>query len=606
MANQGAWNGRGWVWMLVVCAVAVGQAGCSSSKEGTKPDDVQGDTVVGDTTVLPDAAGDASPDGPSGDLAAEAREDDLFADAEQDVRQPPLATLIPGPGMEGYDADLEALARRYDRQFHVFTAYGNGVNADVSVPAANTADRADIEAFLRDHDGWDFEAFSGKKPEDVVTTWHKVAGLYGGVGIAADAYRYSVLRDQGYPAEEVDRAREFLLLGLDRLHMAQAITGVPGVIARGFIRLDIPSYGATLELVDLFDGEGNPLPAEKTNGTWRADNSGLYPNWVWEDSCSRDMHIGWMAAFGAAWEVIRDDATFPKSVKDQLQADALELGNALRVVRESGYDLEIPDADGRTTFHGYLNEDNIDRIYFPGVRNGFHAIMALGAVATLVFVSEDPDLKSYLWDELIGQRDFVGICKDSMMLVDMGNKTNYSNVNMAFQGAWLAVRYLTDSPAVRADLQLVLQHRLYDNGGTRQPSELGQSLFDFMTAAGIAGATLIHPLGTVDTDIMGRGLQTLREFPVPPFWDLNVEHCDEAEIEALFCVAEDSSDMPILGYVGRNDDLIAVHPLPMRLRPPSNYFWRSNPYKPNGGGDGSGMNPGVDFRYAYWLGRFVK
>ena len=45
----------------------------------------------------------------------------------------------------------------------------------------------------------------------------------------------------------------------------------------------------------------------------------------------------------------------------------------------------------------------------------------------------------------------------------------------------------------------------------------------------------------------------------------------------------------------------------MAIRPPSNYFWRSNPYEVNsGGGGGSLLLPGVDFRLAYWMGRWAE
>lgn len=581
---------------LVPVAVMALSLSCSSGDSGSPVPDTLGvdsttDELGSDSTTNELETFETTTDGTTQDVVVEL-----------------TRSLVPGPGMDGYDADLDEVALLFERQFHVFTGYGNGLNSDVSVTLDNEENRALITSFLTETDGWDFEAYSGKTAQEVITMWHKVAGLYGGAGIAADAYRYAVLRDYGFPAEEVNRAREFLLLDMERMHMAQAITGVEGVIARGFIRLDIPNSEVNTVPVDLFDESGNPLPVEKTNGTWRADNSGgLYPNFMWEDSCSRDMYIGWMAAFQAVWEVTKDDLTIPGELKDRMKEDALALGKALMVVRESGYDLELPDADGRTTYHGYMNENNMDRLYLPGIRNGFYAIMALGSVGTLVYVTQDPELKSYLWDELIGERDLVGICRDSMMLVDMGNKTNYSNVNMAYQGAWLAVRTITDSPAVHEKLKMVIRDQLYDNGGERQPSDLGQSLFDFMTAAALADATAVHPLsGVVDPEIMGRGIQTLKEFDSPPFWDHQVENCDEAEIEALFCEATDGSDMPILGYEGRNDDLIAVNPLPMRLRPPSNYYWRSNPYGPNGGGDGTNMLPGVDFRYAYWLGRFVR
>ncbi|MBW1871848.1 MAG: hypothetical protein JRJ19_07275, partial [Deltaproteobacteria bacterium] len=128
--------------------------------------------------------------------------------------------LLPGPGEAGYDAELALTAARRDRQFHVFHALPTGANAEISISYDKTAERQAIEDFLLNEDGWDFEASTGYKITDIIDSWWKVAGAYAGVGIAAAAFRYGVMRDQCYPAAEVERARQHLLNGLAALHMA--------------------------------------------------------------------------------------------------------------------------------------------------------------------------------------------------------------------------------------------------------------------------------------------------------------------------------------------------------------------------------------------------
>jgi hypothetical protein len=577
--------------ILFSAVAAILLAGCSS--ETSSADVVPADSAIADLTV-PDGTGDALPE-TAGELPVD----------------PPVATipLLPGPGQEGFDAELEKLARLYDRQFWAFNAFPSAANQDLSVDPAQEANREAIRAFLQDGDGWDFEAESSLKQVDVVTSWHKVAGLYGGVGMAADAYRYGVLRDQGYDAAEVDRAREFLLQVLDSLHLATAITGVPGVIARGFIRTDVPGDGQHETLLPLFDEAGDPLPEVKNNGAWRADNSGgLFPEYIWEDSCSRDQYIGWVAAAGAAWEVIKDDDSIPQDYKDRLQADARELGHALMVVRESGYDLELPDADGRTTLHGYMNEQCIDsNVYIPGLRNGFHAAMALGSVATWAYVSEDPELKTFLYDDLIATRQLDMMPAEDLGPVNTGVGTNFSNFNMAFQGIWLALRYV-DSPAATSRLRQGLDKKLYDNGGKRQPREQKQSLFDYVYAAGMAGSSAFGPMDRdlIDATALANGTQTLSEFPQPPFWEFAVANCTPEELAAKKCEALNGMELDVIGEDGWKGTLVCEQVIPMAIRPPSNYFWRSDPYKPNGSGNGSRLIPGVDFRYAYWLGRWAR
>lgn len=516
--------------------------------------------------------------------------------------------LIPGPGEEGFDAELAAVADQRDRQFHVFHVLPTGLNAEISIAPERVDERRAIEDFLRQADAWDFEAFSGLRVEQVVDAWWKVAGAYAGVGVAADAFRYGTLRDQNYPPDQVERARAQLLTGLDGLGLAVEITGVEGVVARGFANRDYAGAGQDVQTTALFDANGDPLPLEKNNGTWREDNSGRFPDFVWEDSCSRDMLIGWVVGLGGAWEVIADDETIGQALKDRLRALASELVQAYMRVGPNGYDLEIPDADGRLTFHGYLNENNVDRMYLDGVRNGFHAIMALGIIGALADIVAEPAVSDYLEQELIEQRGLAVIAKENSLLLNFDAVTNFSNYNMAFQGAWLALRHIRPAQA-RRDLQSALEHELYDTPGFDfQPVEFSHTFFDFTYAAGLCGAAAWQGCQReLDQAAIERGLQTLREFPAPPYFEFARINCDEQELAAGVCLAEDGqTELTVLGEVGRNGDLIVAEPLPMRLRPPSNYHWRSNPYQPNGGSAGSGMFAGPDFRIGYWLARWTR
>jgi len=531
----------------------------------------------------------------------------------------PTPTLLPGPGQDGYDPDLELKADRYDRQHLIFNCLGNGINADVTLSLQKAENRQMIEDFLQTTDGWDFEAWSGRPVFDVIANYHKVAGLYGGVGIAADAYRYGTLRDHGYPKEDVDRARQFLLRGIQGLFTAVEITGVEGVIARGFGRTDIPTSLANQETTPLFDPDGNPLPEEKSNGTWREDNSAdnRFPNHIWEDSCSRDQFIGWAAAFGGVWEVIRNDPSFEEGLKEKLQLYASQIGRSLMVKRTGGplsfgkaFDLEIFDADMRTTFHGYINENAWDRVYLAWlkIKDGMYSLMSLGILGALTYCSEDPILEEYLYDHLIGERGLDRIAKDNQLGVNLGRKTNYSASNMAFQAALLAQRYIHD-PVVREKIRFLTETHLYRNNPPRlkrQPEEYAYSLFDFIYAASVTGSSAFNTMmQDADAGAMERGIRTLHDFRGPPYWGYGVENCDEAEIESGRCVLNDGTQVTVLGEVGRNDDLITREPIPHAVRPPSNYHWRSSPYKPNGGQGDNALLPGVDFRYAYWYARWV-
>lgn len=610
---------------LALCACAAETAGTATDTGATAADTgAAGADTGGDAAALADAGpgGDATT---GADTLADASTDAGAADATTDTGpgasdHPGCAThpytgswLLPGPCEPGYDAALGAKARRYERIWRLFNAAAMGVNTDVAVEVTSATDRAAIEGFAVEDNGWDYLGFAGKAPLDVITRQDKVAGLYAGMGIAADAYRYAVMRDQGYDPVEVDHARDHLLAGLEGLHRAVAITGAPGVIARGYARKDLPG-SEYIQTMPLFDDQGQPLPPEKSNGTWRETPNADYSNYVWEDSISRDQMLGWVTAFAAAWEAIRDDDSVSQDVKDRLRQEALQIGRELMVVRASGYDLEIPDADGRTTLHGYLNENNIEGTYLGQPLNGFHALMALGFASAWVYVTDDADLRQWLTEELIGKRKLHELARSYVLLMWAGDKTNYSNYNMAFGSMWLAQRYL-DDPAAQAVLRETLESSMYAiPGEPDQPAVLGQSYFDFIYAAGMAGQRAGGPLtAAVDEAAMKRGLDTLRAFPEAPYWDQTVSNCPAAEctceepaVASSACTGADGTPLTVLGCVGRSCDLICDEPVPLGIRPPSNYHWRSNPFKPNGGGDGSSLLPGVDFRIAYWMARMVK
>jgi hypothetical protein len=578
-------------WVLACCAVVA----CSENGPSAGLDAGQDQSISQDGPVVTEAG---------------AADQFVLPDFDPTSRQ----GMVPGPDEPGFDQDLAKLAEQYERQYHVFITPSTGLNCNVVIDFGKSTERAHIETFLRDTDGWDFEQHAGMSVIDTGMAWHKVAGAYAGPGAAADAWRYGLLRDFGGSTEDVDRARAFLIKSLEGLHRAVEITGVKGVIARGFIRKD-HAPGWVPETVDLADENGHPLPPEKNNGTWREDGSGNYPNYIWEDSCSRDMYIGWVIGFAGVWEVIRDDDTIPADLKAKLKADALDLADALaqKRMQENGkeYDLLIPDADGRLTYHAYLNENWLDRVFVGLPRNGFHAIMALGCAAGLAYVAEDPQIDAFLYDELIGQRNLPKIAKDYVAWIYTGTFSNYSNYNMAFEGAYLALRYLhPKAQQARRDVQEALEKGMYNiPDEKRQPVEMGQTFFDFTFAAGMAsGSVWAPPDRSVDQAVLDRGLQTLKAFPDPPYWSTSVINCDDQEIASGSCTAVDGTHLDVLDSLGWNDAVICEQVVPMKIRPPSNYHWRSNPYQPNSKGEdpGHGMEPGVDFRFAYWLGRWIR
>ena len=514
-------------------------------------------------------------------------------------------TLVPGPSEPNHDAALLQKMGGYERQVHGILSVPLGWGLEAFVPQNQ---RSVVETFINSGQS-DFKAATGKHPYEILSDYGEYGdlGMFGGVQAAGDAYRYMVLRDTGAPAAEVDAARTHLIRMMQGLHWYHQITGVPGVVVRGLRRItpepgDPPLPGTPPQTVPLFDGSGNPQPAKK-EPTWRADQSGELPFLIWLDDTSKDQVDGWVFALGAAYDAAKDDPTIPNSVLQPLIDDARAVGHKWMekhtfINKET--DLVIVDADGRpTTFHDLSAEEASAGLVLDTPVNGFNAIMSLGMMRTFFHMTGDEKIGRYYYEELIGRRNYLQVAEDSVNLIYLKEQTNYSNVNMAFVAAYGLLRYETD-PALAAHVRRILENKLYAPGVSRQAKGLKQSFFDFIYA-GFRTEGTKGPGGQAVAD----GLETLKELRSAPYWNDAVENCDAAETAALSCKGIDGTPITLSPKPGRGDSLVATAPLPMRIRPPSNFEWRSDPHAVNGGG-GTRLNPGAELLTAYWLGRLLR
>jgi hypothetical protein len=513
------------------------------------------------------------------------------------------AALIPGPGRSGHDAALAAKLARFERQIHGITSVplGWGLEAYVADPAV----REQIAGFVGS-DAASFEDYAGQHIYAVVDQYEEFGdlGMFGGVQAAGDALRYAVLRDTGADAAEIDAARAHLFAVMDGLHWYSRVTGTPGVIARGLRRVG-PQAGAPMlpgvvpETVPLFDENGEPLPVEKTP-TWRADVSGELPELIWFDDTSKDQFIGYVFALGVVYDTVAHDDSIPPELVDRLVEDARALAHSLMQSRQIGdhrLDLVLVDADGRpTSYFDVAAEVLTPDIINDYPINPFNAVMALGAMRTLYQITGDEDIGRFYYDELIDERGYLQLASESLGALYFGDATNHSNVNMAFVAVYGLLRYEPE-PDIATAVRELLEGQLYGPDPDKSARGLQQSFFDFMVA-GFAtnGSTGIGAVALVD------GFATLIDHPDAPYWDPRVDNCDDAEIAAGACTAIDGSTIVLAEGEGWHGGVVAAEPLPMRIRPPSNFLWRSNPHDVNGGGT-TRLNPGGEIHCAYWLGR---
>ncbi|HUT55043.1 MAG TPA: fibronectin type III domain-containing protein [bacterium] len=555
--------------------------------------------------------------------------------------------VIPGPGMAGYDAELEQGMELYFRQFAVINgaAYGVG-QSPMAVENGNDTDKEIIVRYFGQYPAIkDFEKFCGQdgvcngaynalvsNPEDPLNKGIfkgvlALSGMHGGTAMAGDLTRYAVLRDQGYPEELVEEARLRVLNQLEVLDVANSISGVPGVQAYNLRRKDHEP---------LWTG-GEPLPPSppppttpKNDHIWREDNTAdqrYFDEWAWSDNVSKDQVDGWIFAMGVAWDVIADDPAIPEHYKDMLQTHARDMAHRLmEVAPEYGTDMVLRDVDGELTKNCDVNPRLLvlDVCQSAGVSpepiNTFNAVMGLGFIRVCLHIAGDEDIRDYYYNELIGNRRWHEFIRDGAFpIADMGYGTNYSNVNMAFIAFYNAIRYETD-PGVRAVLQQGME-KLWDNHkNNRQPADINQTFFNVIFAGLRAGGNA--------PGVTAAGVRTLKEWPYPPvFWSEPVINCDADELLEGWCLAVDNEtiiELPNLKNpslyqyfataslcdnmvgLGHGGDIVSENVIPRRLRGPSNNDWRSNPFDVNRCGSPYEVQAVPDIIAAYWLGRFLK
>src|SRR6185503_14201939 len=328
------------------------------------------------------------------------------------------------------------------------------------------------------------------------------------------------------------------------------------------------------------------------------------------DNNSKDQLIGYVFALGAFWDAIAEDSSIPQTVRDQLQTDARQLATSLMTPVTLGLsgsaDLIVRDWHDCPTKHLDLNPrvvpvDGWDPLILGGTstnQNGWNALAALGVMRTLYHITGDAAVGRYYYNELVTNRNFPllavsGPARVSAMYQDSGNlDTNFSNVNMAFVAAYGVLRYESD-PELRAKYESLLATELWDVGHPHDGKSIHQSFFDLIWSAFRASGN--------DAQTTAGAVGQLNEFATPPYFEPVVENCDAGELAAGSCVAIDGTTQITLTAPNSNLSRTA---LPKRLRPPSNFEWRSDPRSVNGGG-GIRLDPGGDFRAAYWMGRVL-
>lgn len=501
------------------------------------------------------------------------------------------------------DTTLDARAASYERQDDTFARSECGMNWDAEIKAG---DRALVEGFFAQSKS--FEEYAGRSAFTTMEFFdeHGDQGNFSGIASVGLASRLMVLKRDGAPAAEIERARAAAVRAAKTWHVFGTIAG-PDSIARGVRRIvpeagTTPLPGATPALVALKGPDGKALPSSKGD-TWRAPVASGLSEWIWRDNSSKDQVAGYALAVLYLWDALHDDPAVPKSVTDDIANDLGRFAKNLMKIGPNGIDLCVLDADGRLTSYGDLNSRLVSGSggFVLGadsaLQNGFNAALAMGIVRAAYYVTGDAALRSYYYDELVVKRQYAKHAVATATLMYQNENTNFSNVNM-LAIALATLGRIENDPVVRGLLHDLVD-KFWDPAGipqTRAAKGSQQPWFDVIVA-GFGRAAKAEVPDRMKTSLLG--------LPSAPTFQRDRVNCDAGEIASLSCTAIDgTTSLPLSSAKGWGGNVVAKNLVPLSVRPDTNFLWRSDPFGVNAAG-GNKLNPRGDWLAAYWLGRLL-
>ncbi|HEV7556038.1 MAG TPA: hypothetical protein VGO00_11310 [Kofleriaceae bacterium] len=397
-----------------------------------------------------------------------------------------------------------------------------------------------------------------------VTAWRSGEndGLWNGLEIAAQAYRFSVTHD---PA-----ARAILATLLDGERTRMRITGVPGLLVRQLIppgvtglacptdpAMYVPSPTKTSNVWVRIGSDGC---AQTSDGTSFQSSShcGLdeFAGWCFLDNISQDEYVGHIFGLGAVARVV-DDAELHAIATDLLDQIAAHLAQ---------HQMEFVDWDGRATEYGKLFPDA------GGDSPGYLAVLGLSVVATAGDTQSFAQLAPS-YESRLGEID-VWFGGD-------GCTSNWNDLSML--AASFHQLIWNDHDADRASLQAVFASSL-----VAQPRGIANehdAWYDIMWAAQ-------KPLGPGTDgpafDAVEDAVCQLRQFP-----------------RSNHAVAHDTTALAPESCTGRQTESLAAEPFGVADRCAATYVWWGNPYiRTTCTADPTLVQQPAGYLLPYWMARY--
>lgn len=289
-----------------------------------------------------------------------------------------------------------------------------------------------------------------KKVEEIEVLDLPDGAAWTGCALAAEAFRYAVT---GEPAalEKIHRL-------LSALHLLQEVTGVRGLLARTFIRGDLP-------------------PSFRSgHGEWHR-GQGPFSGYHWRGDVSNDQYAGVMFGYGICYDLIAE-----REVRGKIVRDVRALMD--HIVDHS---MAIVDVDGEVTTHGDMS---------PHSWEDLDALLALSFLKTAFHITGSLKFQGK-YRELIERQGFhrrATKARDKWWEYLLG--VNHSDNHLAFLGYYNLLRLEKSS-------ELLHEYRKGLERSWKVVRNEGNSFFNFV---------YIYLVGDHTAELL-EAVETLRLFP---------------------------------------------------------------------------------------------
>ena len=326
-----------------------------------------------------------------------------------------------------------------------------------------------VERVQARHNRWGLTADSQLKVPGDLASNRMVSsdndGLWTAMYVAAEAFRYKV-------TGEAD-ARANARRGMQALVRLEAITGIPGVPARSFIKVG--------EDLQPADGEWHDTPDRQ---------------WRWKGDTSSDEIVGHYFVYPIYLDLVAEDAEKPalRAVIDRITTHILD----------NGY--QLVDVDGKRTRWGWWAPD---LIWEDADETGLRALHMLSHLKVAIHVTENAAHRARYekaYADLIETHRYHLLTRNQKVMVP--GSINHSDDELAFLSYYPLLEYEKD-PALLAVYRTSLERSWRIERPERNP------LWNVIYAAGTGAAEFDR----------AESIRTLREIPMDLVeWDVRNSH----------------------------------------------------------------------------------